>query len=164
MMTTTMHNAISTERVETLIETYGGNTDCWPDSERTAAMQLLEASSRLQQLLRDAQQLDEALLAGHIEEQPDEALLARIVDNLPPQHMTGQKVSSQGWLQRWPAGIAAGIAVMAITFAVMNVSQHETQPDRIVLQELDFWLWEEVTDQASYESNDEAPTDFMSIL
>jgi hypothetical protein len=32
------------------------------------------------------------------------------------------------------------------------------------LQELDYWLWQDVTDQVSFDTSEELPTDFMSML
>jgi len=153
-------NTISTERVTALIEAYGSKTECWPEHERAAALVLLESSQALQQLFRDAQKLDEVMLAGHVEEQPNEVLLARIVDNLPEQPVT----TSKGWWHSWPAALAAGVATMAIVLVVMNGTQQVPLTEQIALQELDYLLWEEVTGQTSFENGEDLSDDFISML
>jgi hypothetical protein len=164
MMTTSTQQSVSIERVETLIEAYGSNTQCWPEQERDAAMTLLAETPALQQRYKEAQQLDTVLLAGQVEEQPDDALLARIVDNLPTQQVAGLTVKQQAWWQRWPTSIAAGFAVMAIVLMVMNAPQQGIENEQLAMQEMDYWLWEEVTDQASVDSSEELPTGFMGML
>ena len=163
-MPTTTHTEMSIERVADLIEAYGSNTQCWPEQERTAAIACLESSSQLQQLIHDAEQLDAVLLAGYVEEPPDEALLARIVDNLPAQPVAGQVAAKPGWLHNWPAAMAAAITGVAIMLVVMNGPEQEMQYEQLALQELDYWLWQDVTDQVSFDSSEESPTDFMSML
>jgi hypothetical protein len=163
-MPATTHTEMSIERVAKLIEAYGSNTQCWPEQERAGAIAQLESSSQLQKLFDEAQELDAALLAGHVEEQPDDALLARIVDNLPAQPVTGQVVAKLGWMQYWPTALAAAITGMAIMLVVMNGPEQEMQYEQLVLQEIDYWLWQDVTDQVSFDSSEESPTDFMSML
>lgn len=163
-MPTITHTEMSIERVADLIEAYGSNTQCWPEQERAAAIARLESSSQLQQLIYDAGQLDAVLLAGHVEEPPDEALLARIVDNLPAQPVAGPVAAKPGWLQHWPAAMAAAITGVAIMLVVMNGPEQEMQYEQLALQELDYWLWQDVTDQVSFDSSEESPTDFMSML
>ena len=163
-MPSTTHNEISIERVADLIEAYGSNTQCWPEQERAAAIARLESSSHLQQLFHDAEQLDAALLAGHVEEPVDEALLARIVDNLPAQPVADKVVAKKRWMHDWPVAVAAAITGVAIMLVVMNGPDQEMQYEQIALQEMDYWLWQDVTDQVSFDSSEELPTDFMSML
>jgi hypothetical protein len=163
-MTTPTHHEISIERVAALIEAYGSNPRSWPEQERAVAMARIESSSQLQQLLNDARRLDTTLLAGHVEEPPDEVLLARIVDNLPPQQVAGRLAAKPGLLHTWPAAVAAGITGLAIMLAVMNNPQQAIQNEQLALQELDYWLWQDVTDQVSFDTSEESPTDFMSML
>lgn len=163
-MPTTTHTEMSIERVADLIEAYGSNTRCWPEQERAAAIARLESSSQLQQLIHDAEQLDAVLLAGYVEEPLDEALLARIVDNLPAQPVTTRLSVKPAWMRNWPAAMAAAITGIAIMLVVMNGPEQKLQYEQLALQDLDYWLWQDVTDQVSFDNNEEIPTDFMSML
>jgi hypothetical protein len=156
---------ISVERVAELIEAYGSNAQCWPELERVAAKARLEASPHLQQLLQEAEQLDDLLEAGRAEEPLDEVLLARIVNNLPAQPATPKATGVKlAWLHNVPAAMAAGIAVVAIMFVALNVPLQVIPHEQIALQDIDYFLWQDVTDQVSFDSAEEPPTDFMSII
>lgn len=161
MMTTNTQNKMSSARVETLIEAYGSDTRSWPEQEREAALALLAKSPALQALYREAQQLDVALLAEVDELELDEALLSRIVRGLPEQPVpAARRISLHGW----SAALAAGVAAVAILFAVINTPPARQPMEQLALQDIDFLLWQEVTGQSSAESNDDAPVDFMSML
>ena len=158
-MPTTTQNTISVERVTDLIEAYGSNTQCWPEQERQAAIARLESSVPLQKLMQDAKQLDEALLAVHVEAPVDEALLANIVDQLPEQPVVTKSERYQ-----WAAAMAAVFVGVAIMFTVMSDSELAPPPEQLALQDMDYWLWQEVTGQVSADDTEEAPIDFMSML
>jgi len=163
-MSSKTHNGISEQRVIDLIEAYGGNTDCWPGHERLAALNMIESSPTLQALLDEAHMLDAALLEGAIDEQPDPELLQRIVADLPPQQPAERVGMRRGGSLRWPAAMAAGLACLAVVLMVMNGTQQEMPVQQIALQELDYLLWEEVTDQVSFDTSEEQPADFLSML
>lgn len=157
-MTTRIQNQISIERVETLIEAYGSNTQCWPEQEREAARALLGKSPALQQRYTEAQQLDALLLAGDDATPLDESLLARVVDALPEQPRTPR----YHWTHRWTTAMAAGVAALAIMLVV--VDKPGQQAEQLALQEMDYMLWQDVTGQASEEASEDGPVDFMNIL
>jgi len=158
------HTEMRFERVAELIEAYGSNTQCWPELERVAAITCLESSASLQQLMKEAKQLDTELLSGHIEQPVDEALLSRIVDQLPEQTATDNIVTKLGRGYQWPAAIAAAVTGLAIILVVMNGPKQEMEVEQLALQEMDYWLWQDVTGQVSFDNTEELPTDFMSML
>lgn len=163
-MVNTTVSEMSIERVTTLIEAYGSDTQSWPEQERVEAVACLESSSLLQQLLNDAHELDALLQMGSVEEQVDEALLAHIVDELPEQPKVKQNIAKYDWLPRWPAAMAAALTAVVVVLVVMNSPVQTVQNEQIALQEMDYLLWQDVTGQGSDEVNDEEPTDFTSML
>ena len=163
-MPTTTQNTISVERVTDLIEAYGSNTQCWPEQERLEAIACLESSVLLQKLMHDAKQLDDALLVSHVEEPVDEALLAQIVDQLPEQPVASQVFTKSDSRYQWAGAMAAVFVGVAIMFTVMSDFESAPPPEQLALQDMDYWLWQEVTGQVSSDDAEEAPTDFMSML
>ena len=163
-MINTTGTEMSIERVTTLIEAYGGDTQNWPEQERAEAVACLESSPRLQQLLNDASELDAILQAGRVEEQDNEALLAHIVDTLPEQPKAEQNITKPNWMLGWPAAMAATLTTVVVVLVVMNSSVQTVRNEKIALQEMDYLLWQDVTGQGSDETSDEAPTDFISML
>lgn len=155
---------INSTRVEMLIDAYGSNTDYWPEEEREAAIALLAAAPALQQRYLQAQQLDAELVVDAIDEKHNDALLARIVDNLPRQENNDKDINKQQSHFQWPISIAASILAVIIIFVVTNGTLQGPKNEQLALQEIDYWLWQEVTDQDSFESSEESPSDFMSIL
>ena len=160
----TIHIEMRVERVAELIGAYGSNTQCWPESERAAAIACLESSGPLQQLMQEAKQLDAALLIEQGEQSVDEALLARIVDQLPEQTAADHIVAQSSRWYQWPVSIAAAMTGLAIILVVMNGPEQEMEVEQLALQEMDYWLWQDVTDQVSFDNAEESPTDFMSML
>ena len=163
-MSTTTHTGMNVERVTDLIKAYGSNTQCWPESERVAAVECLESSAPLQQLMEEEKQLDMALLAEHVEQSVDEELLTRIVDHLPAQAVANKAVTKPSRGYQWPAAMAAAITGLAIILTVMNGPEQGIEVDQLALQEMDYWLWQDVTDQVSFDNTEESSTDFMSML
>lgn len=157
-MISRIQNQISIERVETLIEAYGGNTQCWPEQEREAAKTLLDKSPVLQQRYTEAQQLDALLLAGNDAAPLDESLLARIVNALPEQPV----VPRNHWSHSWTTAMAAGLAALAIMLIV--VDKPAQQAEQLALQDMDYMLWQDVTGQASEDVSEDGPVDFMNML
>lgn len=79
-----MTDRITLQRFRALAQTYGANLDRWPDDERAAAMGLMrdrQAQDVLQQVLKQARQLDAALDLWPDEPVPD-ALVGRTVASL----------------------------------------------------------------------------------
>ena len=163
-MANTTATEMSIERVTTLIEAYGSDTQSWPEQERAEAVACLESSPLLQQLLNDAHELDALLQTGSVEEQADEALLKRIVDKLPEQPKVEQNIAKLEWMPRWPAAMAAALTAVVVVLVVMNSSVQIVQNEQIALQEMDYLLWQDVTGQGSDETSDELATDFISML
>lgn len=162
-MPTMIDSKVSVKRVADLIEAYGSNTESWPEKERHAAVACLDASPLLKQQLRDAAHLDAMLLEGYVEEPVDETLLKRIVNNLPPQpgiHRAERETARA----RWSAALVAAVTGIAIMLVVMNSPIEEVQPEQVAVQELDYWLWEEVTDQVSFDNSEETTTELMNML
>ena len=163
-MVNTTATEMSIERVTTLIEAYGSDTQSWPEQERADAVACLESSPLLQQLLHGAYELDAVLQTGGVEEQANEALLARILDKLPEQPKVEQNITKLEWIPRWPAAMAAALTAVVVVLVVMNSSVQTVQNEQIALQEMDYLLWQDVTGQGSDEISDEVPTDFISML
>lgn len=163
-MVNTTATKMNIERVTTLIEAYGSDTQSWPEQERADAVACLESSPLLQQLLNDAHELDALLQTGRVEEQANEALLKRIVDKLPEQPKVEQNITKSGWIPHWPAAMAAALTAVVVVLAVMNSPEQTVQNEQIALQEMDYLLWQDVTGQGSDEISDEVPTDFISML
>jgi len=163
-MPTKTHSGMDSERVAELIEAYGSNTQSWPESERAAAVECLESSAPLQKLMEEEKQLDMALLEEHVEQAVDEELLSRIVEHLPAQAVANKVVKQPGKRYQWSASIAAVITGIAITLTIMNAPDQGIEVEPLVLQEMDYWLWQDVTDQVSFDNAEESPTDFMSML
>ena len=159
-MPITINNGMSAKRVAELIESYGSHTQCWPEEERLAAIAYLESSESLQQLMHEAEQLDAELLATQVDEPVNEALLTLIVDELPAQPV----VEKPRWLQRLPMAMAAAFTGVAIMLVLMNGPEQVLPTEQIALQELDYWLWQDVTDQVSFDTTEEASVDFMNML
>ena len=173
---------ISPERVEELLDCYGANPESWPDDERATALALIQHSSDLQDLQREAEKLDLFLLNGAdrltANTPVDSKLVARIVDNLPEQNQAGQynstsvssassgaRVNLNAWLgSSWIGIAAASAAVFVISVSIMNLQQSSSvsreQPE-IVQAELDEWMWQQVTGEVE---NEEEPISFMTLL
>lgn len=173
---------ISPERVEALFDSYGANPDAWPDDERATALVLIQNSSELQDLQRQAEQLDQFLMIGDNRSQSNEPvdskLVARIVDHLPEQDKSTRVDATSirkrsrrplfdisEWLgNKWIGMAAASIAVLLISVSIMNlhtVSVPNEQPS-LAQVELDEWMWEQVTGEAN--SEDDEPITFMTLL
>ena len=167
---------ISPERVEELFDCYGANPDAWPDDERATALTLIENSSQLQGLQREAKQLDRFLVSGENQQEinapVDSKLVARIVDYLPEQHSSRQPEHSKrplfdlgDWFgSKWIGMAAASIAVVVISVSIMNLQTISVPQDQpVVIQaELEEWMWEQVTGETDNEEDE--PISFMTLL
>lgn len=176
-MNTNTTKLISPERVAELFDCYGANPDSWPDDERAIALALIQNSSGLQSLQREAEKLDQFLVNG--DEKPEtkvpvnSKLVARIVDHLPEQDGTRQhgstsdrKHTGHSWFNfnGWIGMAAASIAVFVISVSILNLqpSSLPNEQPALVQTELDEWMWEQVTGETDTE--DEEPMTIMALL
>ena len=58
---------MNTDRLQKIIDSYGANTNRWPEHERTEAIDLLNASSEASELLMQARAIDTALDSFQVE-------------------------------------------------------------------------------------------------
>ena len=107
------------ERLQTLLDTYGGNPDRWPHDERDAALQLLSGSPAAQDHAAEQRRLDEALDAW---EPAVPALeMAALEARLPPRNDLLDRIlawllpsESAAWWQ--PISAAACTLALGIVF------------------------------------------------
>ncbi|MGD8514965.1 MAG: hypothetical protein PVF52_05065 [Granulosicoccaceae bacterium] len=155
-MTNNTHRLVSVDRVATLIETYGSNTYSWPEQERLAALAVLRDSESLQALFAQAGHIDAAIRADAGVPVQDEVLLTRIVNELPAQ------ASRRRWLL--PASVAASI-VAALLVLTSLPGPETTQPvETMALNDMDYWLWQDVTGQVTLDTGEAVAPDFMDLL
>ena len=62
--TTTQQRTVSAERFSAIVEAYGADSSRWPEAEREFALILLDRSAQAQEIVRNAQALDQALGAS----------------------------------------------------------------------------------------------------
>jgi hypothetical protein len=155
-MSNNTHRLVSVDRVAALIETYGSNPASWPGEERAAAQALLRESTSLQALLAQAEQIDAAILADSHEPVVNDVLLERIVNELPAQS------SPRRWLV--PASLAASVAAVLLVVSSWPEPQPLAQIDSVALTDMDYWLWQDVTGQETFENGEDVAVDFMSLL
>ena len=168
---------ISPERVAQLLDCYGANPKAWPEDERSTALALIQHSSELKQLQLDAQQLDQFLSAGDsqgvMQARADSKLVAAIVSDLPQQeeavhlgsHSTGSQSSRSIFSSgNWLGMIAASVAVFVISVSILELKPATAPQTQLNLsqQELDYWMWEQVTGESVGE--DEEPLTMLTLL
>jgi hypothetical protein len=94
-------------RFRALVEAYGADPGRWPEAEREAALDFVNAEGEgAQRLLDEAAELDHLLTAA-VSVSADSALETAILANVPGRKRTPQLEPSPRW-----AGIAAGVALM----------------------------------------------------
>ncbi|HEY5603811.1 MAG TPA: hypothetical protein VIM41_11940 [Gammaproteobacteria bacterium] len=168
-MNSKMAKLISPERVVELLECYGANPEAWPDDERTTALALIQHSTELQNLQREAGQLDKFLTNAGMQEPADLELVSRIVNNLPVQDKAknsgkrhGSTVAKRSLFEfsGWTGMLAASVAVFVITLSITDLHQSSSlQPQSIESQaELDYWMWQQVTGEADNDDDEEPAT------
>lgn len=163
---------VNEQRVITILECYGADSDNWPEEERAAAIALINSSPELQQRQRESQQLDERLgvhqVRESLEARADATTVASIMNALPEQtadntinlrdHAKSSKARKPDkhtnlW---WTYGgiAAAAVVMLAISVIIQQPSQplQSVQPVRTAAlsedasqQEMDQWLWQEAT-------------------
>lgn len=169
---------ISPERVKSIFDCYGANPDCWPNDEKVAALSLIQNSSELQELQREAASFDKLLKNSDLEIVTDQAatseLLEKIVGSLPEQdkkpnsRFTNNESSHKRSffdLNRSLAAIAASIAVVAISLSIATMTPESVKPVSSVAMsqtELDDWMWEQVVGESTDES--EEPLSMLALL
>lgn len=152
MMADERQKMISVERVKTIIESYGGSSDAWPEQERKIAMALVAASSELQALCDEALRLDgdlERVRSYHKKGTAESAtgtLAARILDNLPEQNSLPRTLTNKHqWLG---ITITGAIAASLVIITLINFSTPDTPRATVVsANAFDQWAWEEVFDE-----------------
>ncbi|WP_455207867.1 hypothetical protein [Kaarinaea lacus] len=168
---------ISPERVVELFDCYGANPEAWPDDERSTALVLIQHSTELQNLQREAGQLDKLLTSGVIQQEMNEpvdlSLVSRIVDNLPAQEKVREHVAGHGNavakrtffdFGNWASMVAASIAVFVITVSIMDLHPSSTaqRNSDAVQTELDYWMWQQVTGEI--DNDEEEPLTMMALF
>ena len=103
------------ERLQQLIESYGGDVDRWPRSEREAGRSLLEQSADAQALLRGESDLD-ALLDRWLAPEPS-ALLARRIARQAGTARQLPRTNAFG-SRRYLPQLAAMAAALALGFFI----------------------------------------------
>ena len=89
--------SISNDRVITLLESYGGNPETWPESERFAAQQCIAQSEKLKSLQQQALKFDQSLAGLFSKDQHNilesdlTTLSQRIITQLPEQPVRSKK-------------------------------------------------------------------------
>ena len=151
MMADESQKLISVERVKTIIESYGGSSNAWPEQERKTAMSLVAASSELQALRNEALRLDgdlERVWSQHKKRPAESAgtLAVRILNNLPEQDSLPARLTNKHqWLGLTITGaIAASLMVITlIIFSTPDTPRATVAPANA----FDQWAWEEVFDE-----------------
>lgn len=147
-MTTPVQKLITVDRVKTLIASYGGRIEAWPEEERLAASALVESSAELKFLYLEAKTLDRALKSrptpNHNRAHDD--LCVRIMENLPQQDPLPipTRSSKQWWGVGLTGAIAASITIMVLFNPIHTGFRGATQD---TLDTFDQWAWEEVLDE-----------------
>ncbi|WP_455223549.1 hypothetical protein [Kaarinaea lacus] len=165
---------ISPERVVELLDCYGADPEAWPDDERVTALALIQHSTQLQNLQKEAKQLDQFLSTGAMQSRTDEPvdmqLVSRITANLPAQEKTSDKLLRHGRkpslldFSSWTGMVAATIAVFVITVSIMELHPSSTSEQQYneSQAELDYWMWQQVTGEVDNE--EEEPLNMMALF
>ena len=151
---------ITKERVETLIDCYGGSPMTWPENERAAAQELLAHTPSLQRKCELAKRLDEVLtqhratISDHANTNALNKLQTHILRQLDEQDVsgTGAPRRFQAWM-----GMAAGITVIALAAVLYLSLPLSLSPDRPTdaANSFDHWAWSESLDQPGNGQPDE---------
>lgn len=167
---------VSIERAVEIMEAYGANKDRWPEDERAAAIALVTGSDELQKKLADQQALDDFLgpvSSGSAElSHRENQLLSRIIDNLPEQKNHAEAITVQQRFGQWSSfgagALAASLFIAVVTFFTLHdspVSISGSKDNIVQYQELDEWLWNDVTiDVAQLDEEQDDPVSFMSLV
>jgi hypothetical protein len=161
---------VTPQRVEQLLDCYGGSPQAWPEEERAAALALLESSTELQRLRKEALILDRAMNlteAAAPTAEPTADLAQKILGQLPAQdsahqpnhvgrHKPGQdqrrpysRITLFNRIWVWPGVAVCGAAAVALAIALWSPQPVIEPKYRLTTAANDFddWVWEEVLDQ-----------------
>ena len=167
---------VSIERAVEIMEAYGANKDRWPVDERAAAVALVTGSSELQEKQSDQQAIDELFdpvspVPAELSHQ-DNQLLTKIIDNLPEQksdiHGGAERQGLGQWSSFGAGALAASLFIAVVTFFTLHdtpLSSHGGGENIVQYQELDEWLWDDVTvDVAQLDDEQDESISFMSLV
>ncbi|MDH5324146.1 MAG: hypothetical protein OEZ68_14145 [Gammaproteobacteria bacterium] len=177
-----MKSKMNTERVTQLLASYGSHSEHWPETERDAALELIQQSSGLKSQWLQAQQLDQAMGILPIQAQNSVAeaehgeLLSRIMDNLPPQDkprvqsartestVTNLETGKKPWHSSlvFKGMMAASLALIVTALITFNPETSTTGNTELAQNSLDQWFWEEITVDANQHS--ETAIDLMAMI
>ena len=141
------------ERLQTLLDTYGGNPDRWPHDERDAALQLLSGSLAAQDLAAEQRRLDEALDAW---EPAVPALeMAALEARLPPRNDLLDRILA--WLlpsesAAWWQPISAAASTLALGIVLGSTVRFDLGEDTSVAGD----SWEDELYLLALETPDDA--------
>lgn len=105
-MTDQPKTAVTLDRLAQLLDAYGGDPTRWPEQERTAALQLIEASPDAQAMQRTALELDQALDLDVLPDVSSNALRARVLE-IPIRHPRAEREAGWAWKRSWMFGLFA---------------------------------------------------------
>jgi hypothetical protein len=105
-MTNPTKTAVTLERLAQLLDAYGGEPARWPEHERAAALQLIEANPEAQALQRAALELDGALDLNVLPDVESSALRARVLE-IPIRHAREERSRGWAWKRNWMLGLFA---------------------------------------------------------
>lgn len=148
------------DRIKTLIDCYGADTENWPRDEMEAAIQLLDASPELIAYQDNARALDNLLVNHEVADEIDTSVLAnRILDNLPEQ----PKQTKTPYIM---FATAAAVTLVFVTTWLLQPTTSDipfSEPTEIA--QFEQWAWEEALNQTPLAvlDNDE-PVDELSIM
>jgi hypothetical protein len=98
--------ALTMDRLAQLLDAYGGEPARWPEHERSAALQLIEASPEAAALQRSALELDGALDLDVLPDVESSALRARVLE-IPIRHPRSERATSWAGMRSWMFGLFA---------------------------------------------------------
>jgi hypothetical protein len=104
-MTDQPKTAVTLDRLAQLLDAYGGEPARWPEHERSAALQLLEASPEAQAMQRAALELDSVLELDELDGATS-ALRARVLE-IPIRHARDARAPGWSWRRNWVFGLFA---------------------------------------------------------
>lgn len=161
---------MNNERVEKILDCYGGSPEQWPETEREAMLQAITADSGLQALQRQALQLDEQLagLFAEVDDSASEDLAQRILNLLPERQQVGRPNdfhSLLAWVRRSVSSILepkyalplAGASLALVVAMVLLPVQQQTEQAGILIVSVDD-AWSMMAESL------ESPSDELALL
>ncbi len=178
---------VTPQRVKQLLDCYGGSPQAWPEEERAAALALLESSTELQRLQKEALILDQAMNlteAAAPTAEPTADLAQKILGQLPAQdsahqpnhvgrHKPGRdqrrpysRITLFNRIWVWPGVAVCGAAAVALAIALWSPQPVIEPKYRLTTAANDFddWVWEEVLDEPQLDRADRWDNDLTLLL